>query len=523
MNIISLSSSGLQVEAVMDRIKDNISLDHLSRLLVEVQADSSAIVDAIISVNQRELMQLVFLGDAINRNKVNLIIANEITPHLTAEEYMDKGEYENELKQVIGDTKAAYDISEHDTLIFGAYGLLVAGPNSRHHEPLLCAYLQFITIDIYLQNFFARLWILNDDMTTTNKIIIEGEKDPRALVRIRYRICKLAKDIIQLEEILAHILEALEIIEIPPEPPEQAGRSLYERLEIAGMRSQLMRRAMDLKKNIAGSHRLLDVLREMSSVVSESKTFHMNESVDVNTQKMCALQDSNERTAGTLQMLQLIFGGVLAFQILDRVTGQWSVANSPWFSTFYQSAIQNTPLLWFIISLFMWLLIALIFSSAARRNHYRKQGVTTVRLKVNRRVHIKRLQDFLKSKLHTNEERSYDDHNDIVRVTYIDSIKKDWGGAKPTITIEYDERNRFLLSCTVEYNKRLAKKTLVFTSAELHEKIMNELNGMDVWDLKGEDRSSEDLACDKRAAIEILMENEDVKPTQGQSSMERKL
>ena len=88
--------------------------------------------------------------------QVNLIIANEITPHLTAEEYMDKGEYENELKQVIGDTKAAYDISEHDTLVFGSYGLLVAGPNSRHHEPLLCAYLQFITIDIFMQNYFAR-------------------------------------------------------------------------------------------------------------------------------------------------------------------------------------------------------------------------------------------------------------------------------------------------------------------------------------------------------------------------------
>ena len=103
---------GMQVEAVMDRIKDNISLDHLARLLVDVQQDSSAIVDSIISEYQRELMQLIFLGDASNRNKVNLIIANEITPHLTAEEYMDKGEYENELKQVIGDTKAAYDISE---------------------------------------------------------------------------------------------------------------------------------------------------------------------------------------------------------------------------------------------------------------------------------------------------------------------------------------------------------------------------------------------------------------------------
>jgi hypothetical protein len=44
--------------------------------------------------------------------------------------------------QVLGDTRAAFDISEHDTLIFGAHGILVAGPNSRHHEPLLCSYLQ---------------------------------------------------------------------------------------------------------------------------------------------------------------------------------------------------------------------------------------------------------------------------------------------------------------------------------------------------------------------------------------------
>lgn len=210
---------GLQVESVMDRIKDNLSLDHLSRLLVDVQQDSSAIVDSIISQYQRDLLQLVFLGDAENRNKVNLIIANDITPHLTAEEYMDKGEYENELKQVIGDTKAAYDISEHDTLIFGAFGLLVAGPNSRHHEPLLCAYLQFITIDLFLQSFFSRIWILNGDLQTTNSIIEGGEKDPRSLQRIRYRICKLAKDIIMLEEILSYVLEALEIIEIPPEPP----------------------------------------------------------------------------------------------------------------------------------------------------------------------------------------------------------------------------------------------------------------------------------------------------------------
>jgi hypothetical protein len=497
---------GLQVEAVLDRIKDNISLDHLSRLLVDVQQDSSSIVDAIVSQYQRDLLNLVFLGDAENRNKVNLVIANEITPHLTAEEYMDKGEYENELKQIIGDTKAAYDISEHDTLIFGAYGLLLAGPNSRHHEPLLCAYLQFITIDIFLQNYFARIWILNDDMQVTNKIILEGEKDPRALHRIRYRICKLAKDLIMLEEILSYMLEALEIIEIPPEPPEQAGRALYERLEIAGMRNQLVRRAMDLKKNIAGAHRFLDVLREMSSVVSESKMFLLNESVDLNTKKLCALQDSNEKSAISLQNLQTIFAGILAFDLLDRLTGNsWSVASSSWFGSFYQNYVVDTPLLWLIFSLLMWLFISMIFWQKYRSATYKSQGMTTVRLKVNRKIFVNKLQIYLRTKLHTFEERNYDDNNDIVRITYTDAVKRDWGGSAPNITLEYDERNGYLYAIVVQYNRRKAKKSLVFNAEELKEKIMDEMNSMDVWDVKGEDRSSQDLASDKRAHIERLI------------------
>lgn len=433
-----------------------------------------------------------------------------------------QGEYENELKQVIGDTKAAYDISEHDTLIFGAYGLLVAGPNSRHHEPLLCAYLQFITIDIFLQNFFARLWILNGDMLVTNKIIEEGDRDPKALGRIRYRICKLAKDIIMLEETLSYMIEALEVIEIPPEPPEQAGRSLYERLEIAGMRNQLVRRAMDLRKNIAGQHRYLDVLREMSSVVSETKMFNLNENIDANTKRMCLLQDSNERAAGTLQMLMVIFAGILAFDILDRITGNnWSVTQSSWLASFYRAYIQNTPMLWFFISLFFWAIIALVMYYIYKGNHFVKQGLTSIKLKINRKVFISKLQQFLRSKLHSFEERLYGEVNDIVKITYTDNLKQDWGGTRPNITFEYDERNAFLLNVTVTYNRREAKKTLVFTADELREKIIDELNGVDVWDKDGEDKSEEDLASDKRAAIELLLQREEAEEEEREAGVEK--
>lgn len=502
---------GLQVEAVMDRIKDNISLDHLSRLLVDVQQDSSSIVDSIISHYQKELMQLVFLGDADNRNKVNLIIANEITPHLTAEEYMDKGEYENELKQVIGDTKAAYDISEHDTLIFGAYGLLVAGPNSRHHEPLLCAYLQFITIDIFVQNFFARLWILNDDMTVTNEIVGDGEKDPKALTRIRYRICKLARDVIQMEEILSYLLEALEIIEIPPEPPEQAGRSLYERLEISGMRNQLVRRAMDLKKNIGGSHKNLDVLREMSSAVAEAKMFHLNEAVDLNTKRLCTLQGNNERAATSLGILVTIFSFILAFEVMDRITGPgWVVSNSVWFGNFYRSFIGgNAGPIWVIINIVFGIIMWAILYYTDYNMTYTSEGITTVRINVNRKIFLDRMEEFLRAKVHTFEDRQYDTINDIVKITYEDKAKADWGNTKPIISLEFDERNQYLLTVTVKYNRRKAKKGMVFNALELREKIMDELESMNVWDEKGEDKSHQDLAADKRAAIQVLLDEEE--------------
>ena len=239
---------GMQVEAIMDRIKDNISLDTLARLLVDVSLDSSTIVDSVLSAYQRKLMALVFDGDAANRDKVNLIIANEITPHLTAEEYMDKGEYENELKQVLGDTRAAFDVSEHDTLIFGSNGLLLAGPNARQHEPLLCSYLQFNALDVFIRSFFNRMFIVNDAMRQLRSITNRHADDPRSLVRIHDKLQGLNDDVRMLGEVLSYMAESLETCEIPPEPTDPAGRALYTRLGIADLAGQLSMRVLDLKK-----------------------------------------------------------------------------------------------------------------------------------------------------------------------------------------------------------------------------------------------------------------------------------
>jgi hypothetical protein len=343
MNADGTMFYGMQVEAIMDRIKDNISLDTLSRLLVDVAIDSSTIIDSVLSAYQRKLLALIFDGDAANRDKVNLIIANEITPHLTAEEYMDKGEYENELKQVIGDTRAAFDVSEHDTLVFGANGLLIAGPNARQHEPLLCSYLQFTAMDLFIRNFFNRMFLVNDAMRQLRTLINSYTDDPLSMAKIYDKMQVLSDDIRMLGEILGYMAESLESCEIPPEPADVSGRALYSRLQIADLAGQLSMRVLDLKKTMEGVRQELAHLRHLANIVFETRQFRVHEGVQNNTRQLIVLNETNERMAATLRMLLLIFAGVLAFEILDRITGNWTVMDAEWFEDFANPMIRKFP------------------------------------------------------------------------------------------------------------------------------------------------------------------------------------
>merc|ERR1711988_879105 len=101
---------------------------------------------------------------------------------------------------------------------------------------------------------------------------------------------------------------------------------------ISGMRSQLLRRTTDLKKNIGGASRYLEVLREMTHVVSEEKMFALNQALKQNTRRMCELHEANERAAISLNLL----------------TGEWSVVNTEWFAV-VASLIRGVPAMWFLV------------------------------------------------------------------------------------------------------------------------------------------------------------------------------
>jgi len=255
---------GMLIEAVLDRIKDNISLDHLARVLVDIQQDSSTILVSLLSTHQRALLDMIFLGEALSRDKVNVILATEITPKLMAEQYMDKEDNENELKQVVGDTDCAKDISKEQCCVIGKQGILIVGAGSRMHEELIISYLSLKGRDLYIRNFFNRCLILEDTMRHIRQLITEHEKDPNSINTIRELLSGASRHVILLAETLSYLQESLEMLGDPEVPGDEAGRNLYQMLNIPGVMRDLRERCRDLKKNVSGGGHELQGLREMT-------------------------------------------------------------------------------------------------------------------------------------------------------------------------------------------------------------------------------------------------------------------
>jgi WD repeat-containing protein 35 len=199
-------------------------------------------------------------------------------------------------------------------------------------------------------------------------------------------VCTLSKEIIVLDQILGYLDEALGMMEIPPEPPEQAGRSLYQRLEISGMREMLVRRVKDVMKNLTASQRNLDLVREKVELESRNKSLRTSLQIDTISKQLGTLQASSGDTVRSLRILQTIFAGVIAFDILDRLTGEWTVMDTKWMTGFVDSFIKQNPLVWFITSILAWLVSAYLVSRHSFIEDWKSRGTTTMSIVVNRNI-----------------------------------------------------------------------------------------------------------------------------------------
>jgi len=464
------------VESVMDRIKDGISLDHMARLIVDVHQDSSRVTDSFLSAYQLALLDLIFTGDRVNRDKINVLVADEIVPKLPAEKYMDRGPCENELKQCLGETRFAYDISEEDVIIFGNHGILLGGRSARKHERTLYVYLGLIGKDIFIQNYFNRSFILLDTMSEVRKQMSTKTADPNTIDIVRARLAEASKDIISLDEVLNYLKEALDCMTLPTMPSDPPGRKLYEVLDIATTRMELMRRVTDMAKIISSAKQELAILTQMSESLVADRAYFQQNQLTQNTAEIRNIVTSNTNIRHTLNMVQTILCGMFAFALLDRLTGTWTVTNRVWAQGLVETLL-STQYLFLIFNLLVWAGVAHGAARVIRGKTQDTEMFSTVKIQLDEEINdTERFTVWLAGKSIIFEDATWDLDRNNTKVTWQEEVPVEWGGHAPRIECEYDADNSYILSVSIMYSRAEGK----LTTQELRAKIMDELRDWDI-------------------------------------------
>jgi len=278
-------------------------------------------------------------------------------------------------------------------------------------------------------------------------MIHDYQKNPNSIPMIRASLSKASKDSVLLQEILSYIGESLDADTILDTQLSPLGKVL----NVSQLHQVLRARVTDLRKNIEGIQHELDGLREMTDVISETTMFRLQESMQANTKSLANVFESSERSSSSLEILQIVLSGTLAFEILDRLTGEWSVMDTEWGKEYIHDLLIEKPGVWFIINLSLWGVIAWILKSIMAHLAAKSSGVVTVRFKPNMEINVMELRSYLGHKDVGEEEIGIENNQRIKKVSWVDEDLII--GKESKIEISWDEEYGYLLSCCLQVNK----------------------------------------------------------------------
>ena len=176
--------------------------------------------------------------------------------------------------------------------------------------------------------------------------------------------------------------------------------------------------------------------------------------------------------------------GIFAFHFLDRITGSWSVVNTSWMVGISEVLLVSVPGLWFAINLTFFGVVLYVVKRLLRKQQHTSEGVMTLRMNTSRKLNIENLNKYLQLKgtAIANETRTTLGMNEMVNISWVEPDKREWGYYAPRITLQYDEKNKYLLSVVVKYNRRMAKKNLAFNAQELKERLQSDFDAGEIFE-----------------------------------------
>lgn len=471
---------GVKVEAIMDRKGDDISVDHLSRLLVDIHQDSSLLVNDLLSRYQLGLLEMIYLGDSFQRNKYNCILAKQIRPKLPASEYVSNPLYANELAQVLGDIITSYDLSSDDILVVGKAGCMFCGPNVFRYENVFTAYVGLVCRDMFIKNFFARTFVLDASLKEIRQLIRRVHREPAAALRVREKLASASRDTILLAETLEYLLDSLEDIQIAPQSPRNCSRPqsaanaslvndevdarLLQALALPQMKAQTIMRCHDSIKLMENTMLQLEQLQMIAESTATNQLERVCRRVNLNTRALMAASERHIQSSLKLRAMQYFVGGIFVFDVIDRIdAGSWNMHVPEWVRESIVDPLFARPFAWWTINMVILCAFALVLVWISKQFAERAFGFCTVSFEINRKISRAHLDELLSTRLIRSDasksiRASVDRPFKRFRVVkWRETDVSLWGGAPPEVELTYDDKHCFLLFAALRFDAKRAR------------------------------------------------------------------
>ncbi|MFC1744622.1 hypothetical protein ACFL35_11580 [Candidatus Riflebacteria bacterium] len=379
------------------RGKDSVSLDALGRIKMDVETDSTEILSNLITDYQQSILEFVFFDNEEFRDKFVIITAEKIIkgpPSLKAEDFFDRENYENEMKQILGNTKAAYNLDENDLLFVGSHGMLLISQEKEKYEFELITYSRLRSLGLFIHNYFVRSNLLTREIDELRDFILTIKENPENVGAIRQELSDCSASIVLMEETLYFFKDSLADEESELNKRVKNENQFHGFLKIPAEIESLEAQLHDLEKIISAQKGKLKILQEMTAVIRENQNFRMQESMSHNTRSLQEVHSVAGRQEDKLQIMQQILAGALAFDIMDRLTGEWSVMDLPWAKKTF-GKIVDFPLAWFFVSLLFWFFISFLLYRFMKYIEKVEHPNLQLRMKLNLRCSISKLKKYL--------------------------------------------------------------------------------------------------------------------------------
>ena len=257
------------------------------------------------------------------------------------------------------------------------------------------AFASIATLRMFIRNLYANVKLLDISCEQTKELLTNQQ--PNKISRALDDICKISVQEGMLFNAFQEVQFAIENISCPEQNDDDLLLiALHNALRFQQSRGSLFHHKADLLKSIRSAKHKIALLHRHIGLAQHSMTLSTVKCIDLHVDKLkISAKRASNRGAFAMEVIEVVFIGKLAFEVLDRMSGGVFLGNmsensteaallnltsmsrrNDWVENLF-GPILDVPLLWFFLNL-IWLVVAVSAIKWLLREKTRSQQVSGI-------------------------------------------------------------------------------------------------------------------------------------------------